>query len=232
MGKQVLLAYLLITSNSYIKTMKKIPITLFCALMLVFHKAHSMNNTQRKNTVILAGLLTNTFAIANRQHLKACETQWDFGYMAGSDNKLYSDTLRLGFMRCEMDTSNLLPWGIEFSVLPTGLVSVWNTSAGSYGSSLYEVGFVPVGQFGKAIGPVFVDASFGLGPDLISRTSIGHQRKSTVLQFTDEMGVGISDLKKRLRLSLTYRHISNIDIKLPNNGTNFVGLGLSYRFNH
>ena len=85
---------------------------------------------------------------------------------------------------------------------------------------------------GKAIGPVFLDASFGLGPDLISRTSIGHQRKSTVLQFTDEMGVGISDLKKRVRLSLTYRHISNIDIKLPNNGTNFVGMGLSYRFHN
>jgi hypothetical protein len=212
--------------------MKKIFITLFCALMLVFHKAHAMDNTQRKNTVILAGLLTNTFAIANRQHLKACETQWDFGYTAGTDNKLYSDTLRLGFMRCDMDTSNILPWGIEFSVLPTGLVSMWNTSAGSYGSSLYELGFVPVGQFGKAIGPVFVDASFGLGPDLISRTSIGHQRKSTMLQFTDEMGIGISDLKKRVRLSLTYRHISNIDIKLPNNGTNFVGMGLSYRFHN
>jgi hypothetical protein len=46
------------------------------------------------------------------------------------------------------------------------------------------------------------------------------------------MGVGISDLKKRVRLSFTYRHISNIDIKLPNNGTNFVGLGLSYRFHN
>jgi len=198
--------------------------------MLVFHHAHAMDNTQRKNTVILAGLLTNTFAIANRQHFKPCATQWDFGYQAGQDNKLYSDTMRMGFMRCDMDTSDLLPWGIEFSVLPTGFASMWNTSTGSNGSSLYELGLVPVGRFGKAIGPVFVDASFGLGPDLISRTSIGHQRKSTVLQFTDEMGVGISDLKKRVRVSLTYRHISNIDIKLPNNGTNFVGLGLSYRF--
>ena len=232
MGKQVLLAYLLITSNRYIKAMKKIHITVCCALLLLVQNVCAMDNTQRKNTVILAGLLTNTFAITNRQHIKACETQWDFGYMAGKDNNLYSDTLRLGFMRCDMDTSAILPWGIEFSVLPTGLVSVWNTSAGSYGSSLYELGFVPVGQFGKAIGPVFVDASFGLGPDLISRTSIGHQRKSTVLQFTDEMGVGISDLKKRVRLSLTYRHISNIDIKTPNNGTNFVGMGLSYRFHN
>ena len=232
MGKQVPLAYLLIKSNRYIKAMKKIHITVCCALLLLVQNVCAMDNTQRKNTVILAGLLTNTFAITNRQHLKPCETQWDFGYMAGKDNNLYSDTLRLGFMRCDMDTSNILPWGIEFSVLPTGLVSMWNTSAGSYGSSLYELGFVPVGQFGKAIGPVFVDASFGLGPDLISRTSIGHQRKSTVLQFTDEMGVGISDLKKRVRLSLTYRHISNIDIKLPNNGTNFVGMGLSYRFHN
>lgn len=232
MGKQKVLAYLLIKSNRYIKAMKKIHIPIFFALLLSLQNVFAMDNTQRKNTVILAGLLTNTFAITNRQHIKACETQWDFGYMAGKDNKLYSDTLRLGFMRCDMDTSNILPWGIEFSVLPTGLVSMWNTSDGSYGSSLYELGFVPVGQFGKAIGPVFVDASFGLGPDLISRTSIGHQRKSTMLQFTDEMGIGISDLKKRVRLSLTYRHISNIDIKTPNNGTNFVGMGLSYRFHN
>ncbi|NBO42866.1 MAG: acyloxyacyl hydrolase, partial [Betaproteobacteria bacterium] len=194
-------------------------------------QARAMDNTGRKNTVILAGLATNTFAISNREHLKACESQWDFGYQAGKDKKLYSDTARLGFMRCDMDTSDVLPWGIEFSVLPTGLASVWETSTGSHGSSLYEVGFVPVGQFGKAVGPVYLDASFGLGPDLISRNSIGVQRKSTLFQFTDEMAVGISDLKKRVRLSLMYRHISNLDIKLPNNGTNFVGLGLSYRFN-
>ena len=212
--------------------MKKTLISLFCVFMVMFQNAHAMDNTQRKNTVILAGLLTNTFAITNREHLKACESQWDFGYQAGKDKQMYSDTARLGFMRCDMDTSDVLPWGIEFSVLPTGFVSVWNTSTGSHGSSLYELGFVPVGQFGKVIGPVFVDASFGLGPDLISRNSIGVQRKSTLFQFTDEMGIGISDWKKRVRLSLTYRHISNIDIKTPNNGTNFVGLGLSYRFNH
>lgn len=200
-------------------------------VLFVGVQAHAMDNTQRKNTVIVAGLATNTFAISNREHLKACESQWDFGYQAGNDKKLYSDTARLGFMRCDMDTSDVLPWGIEFSVLPTGLASVWETSTGSHGSSLYEVGFVPVGQFGKAVGPVYLDASFGLGPDLISRNSIGVQRKSTLFQFTDEMAIGISDLKKRVRLSLMYRHISNLDIKLPNNDTNFVGLGLSYRFN-
>jgi hypothetical protein len=211
--------------------MRNTKIPFLCGLLMVCANIYAMDNTQRKNTVIVAGLATNTFAISNREHLKACESQWDFGYQAGKDKKLYSDTARLGFMRCDMDTSDVLPWGIEFSVLPTGLASVWETSTGSHGSSLYEVGFVPVGQFGKAVGPVYLDASFGLGPDLISRNSIGVQRKSTLFQFTDEMAVGISDLKKRVRLSLMYRHISNLDIKLPNNGTNFVGLGLSYRFN-
>lgn len=211
--------------------MRNTKIPFLCGLLMVCANIYAMDNTQRKNTVIVAGLATNTFAISNREHLKACESQWDFGYQAGKDKKLYSDTARLGFMRCDMDTSDVLPWGIEFSVLPTGLASVWETSTGSHGSSLYEVGFVPIGQFGKAVGPVYLDASFGLGPDLISRNSIGVQRKSTLFQFTDEMAVGISDLKKRVRLSLMYRHISNLDIKLPNNGTNFVGLGLSYRFN-
>jgi hypothetical protein len=80
------------------------------------------------------------------------------------------------------------------------------------------------------VGPVYLDARFGLGPDLISRPSIGVQRKSTLFQFSDEMGIGISDLKRRVRVSFTYRHISNLDIKTPNNGSNFVGLGVSYKF--
>jgi hypothetical protein len=43
------------------------------------------------------------------------------------------------------------------------------------------------------------------------------------------MGIGISDAKQRVRLDFTYRHISNADIKLPNNGMNFLGVGLTYR---
>jgi hypothetical protein len=193
--------------------------------------AIGIDNTDRKNMVIAAGLATNSFAIFNREHLKACDAQWDFGYQYGKDKKLYSNTVRSSFMKCEMDTSNVLPWGIEFSVLPTGFVSYWNTNSGSYGTSLYEIGFMPIGQFSKPVGSVYLDASFGLGPDLLSRSKIGNQKKSTLFQFSDEMGVGVSDSKRRLRLSYSYRHISNIDIKLPNNGTNFVGVvGLSYKF--
>jgi len=202
----------------------------FLVFILTFN-VNAMDNTDRKNMVIAAGLATNTFAIAYRDRLKACETQWDFGYQYGKDKRLYSNTVRSSFMQCEMDTSNVLPWGIEFSVLPTGFVSYWNTNSGSYGTSLYEIGFMPIGQFSKPVGPVYLDASFGLGPDLISRSKIGDQKKSTLFQFSDEMGVGISDSKRRIRLSYSYRHISNIDIKLPNNGTNFVGVvGLSYKF--
>jgi len=212
--------------------MKTFTFIFTCAISLLTHlNAMAMDNTVRKNTVIAAGLATNTFAIFNRQHLKACETQWDFGYQYAKDEKIYSNTLRSSFMKCDMDTSSVLPWDLEFSVLPTGFVSYWNTSAGSYGTSLVEVGLVPVGQFSKAVGSVYVDASFGLGPDLISKTSIGYKKKSTAFQFSDEMGIGISDAKKRMRLSYSYRHISNLDIKTPNNGTNFVGVvGLSYKF--
>ena len=212
--------------------MKSITSIFICALSVFIQmNATAMDNTDRKNLVIAAGLATNTFAIYNREHLKACETQWDFGYQYGKDKRLYSNTMRSSFMKCEMDTSNVLPWGIEFSVLPTGFVSYWNTNSGSYGTSLYEIGVMPIGQFSKPVGPVYLDASFGLGPDLISRSKIGDQKKSTLFQFSDEMGIGISDSKRRLRLSYSYRHISNIDIKLPNNGTNFVGVvGLSYKF--
>jgi hypothetical protein len=74
-----------------------------------------------------------------------------------------------------------------------------------------------------------VDFSVGLGPTLVSETDIGTRQKSTKFQFSDELGLGISELSQRARLSFTYRHVSNADIQLPNNGVNFLGLGLTLK---
>ena len=88
-----------------------------------------------------------------------------------------------------------------------------------------------MGRYGLQVGSAMVDFSVGLGPTLVSETDIGTRQKSTLFQFTDEMGIGISDLNQRARLAFTYRHVSNADIKLPNNGMNFIGFGLTYRLN-
>ena len=203
-------------------------LALACSLSMA--SAWAVDNNDLKNTVILTGLITNTFAIHNRAHFKPCDTVWQFGYMDGQDREMNTKTVRVSNLRCDMDTTDLLPQGLHFSVLPVALASVWTTKQGPFAHRNEELAFVPVGRFAWHQGAVVLDASFGVGPALIAKTQFGYKRKSTLFQFSDEMGVGISDAKQRMRLGFTYRHISNIDIKLPNNGMNFTGLDFTYSF--
>jgi hypothetical protein len=204
---------------------------LAAALLATASTAQAVDNNALKNTVILTGLLTNSFAISQRDKFKPCETDWRFGYQEGSERDMHARTLRLSPLTCELVAPDVMPTGVRFTVIPTGLLSMWHANSGHYARQNEEIALVPVGQFAWQLGSVVLDASFGFGPSLISKTEFGIKSKSTHLQFSDEMGVGISDAKQRLRLDFTYRHISNADIKLPNNGMNFIGLGLTYRLN-
>lgn len=199
-------------------------------LSLLAFNTRAMDNTELRNTTVMAGLLTGVFAFSQRDHFKPCDTHRSVELQSGNDRLLRIESVRASFMECRLDAPNLLGPGLTFSVLPTGFASHWHTSNGPYGHSLYEAGFVPMGRFSKPVGAVLVDASFGLGVDLLSRANIGSQQKSTLFQFTDELGIGLSDVKQRMRLSLSFRHISNLDLQTPNNSANFVALGVSYRF--
>jgi hypothetical protein len=201
------------------------------ALLITASSAQAVDNNALKNTVILTGLITNSFAISQRDKFKPCETDWRFGYQEGSERDMHAQTLRLSPLTCELAASDVLPTGVSFKVMPTGLVSMWRANSGPYTRRNEEIALVPVGQFAWHLGAVILDASFGFGPSLIANTEFGYKSKSTHLQFSDEMGLGISDPKQRFRLDFTYRHISNADIKLPNNGMNFLGVGLTYRLN-
>ena len=201
------------------------------ALLCFASSARAVDNNALKNTVILTGLITNSFAISQRHHFKPCETDWRVGFQEGSERDMHAQTLRLSPLACELAAPDVLPAGISFTVIPTGLVSMWRANSGPHARNNEEIALVPVGQFAWHLGSVVLDASFGFGPSLISKTEFGIKSKSTHLQFSDEMGLGISDPKQRIRLDFTYRHVSNVDIKLPNNGMNFIGFGLTYRLN-
>jgi hypothetical protein len=73
------------------------------------------------------------------------------------------------------------------------------------------------------------DVTVGVGISLISKSSVGSRIKSTNFQFSDEIGFGVSDATDKLRIGFTYRHISNLDISVPNNGVDFRGLTLTYK---
>ena len=209
--------------------MNKSKITTALIGLCCHFSAQAVGNGTLKDIVVISGLITNTFAISNRDQLNPCEQKWQLGYWDGRDDFMHAQTLKVNFLRCEMQTANLLPWGMTFTALPMVTASMWTSDRGIYSHANTDIALMPMGRFGLPLGPVLLDASFGLGPALIEKSKFANKKKSTNFQFSDEMGIGISDPKGRIRLDFSYRHISNADIKMPNNGMNFVGFGLTYK---
>lgn len=200
----------------------------FLSTLLCTPGAHAIDNDTLKTTVIAAGILTNSFAISNRNSFE-CKNNYKFGYQAGKDEELFTHSLNFSNLDCKLAATSFLPPSISFAVLPTVSGSLWAADAGPYATQAVSLALIPMGRFGLPLGAAVVDFSVGLGPTLVSETNIGTRQKSTNFQFTDEMGIGISDLNQRARLAFTYRHVSNADLKLPNNGVNFLGLGLTLK---
>ena len=207
--------------------MKKSLAAAFLSL-LAAPSCFARDNDTLKSSVVAAGILTNSFAIFHRNSLD-CKSAYQFGYQTAKDEELSSHSLNFSPIDCQLGAASLLPRSMTFEVLPTVLGSVWNADAGPYAKQAFSLALIPIGRYGLQVGSALVDFSVGLGPTLVSETDIGTRQKSTNFQFTDEMGFGISDLNQRARLAFTYRHVSNADIKLPNNGVNFLGLGLTLK---
>jgi len=104
----------------------------------------------------------------------------------------------------------------------------------SQNDDLYDLGLTPVfrlqrdASLSSGVSPY---AEFGIGPHLISETRLGKQKYSTALQFGSLIGfgVGFGD-KGQYELSYRLQHISNADIKVPNQGMNLHMLRIGYNF--
>ena len=95
---------------------------------------------------------------------------------------------------------------------------------------LTEVGLTPVFRFQRndLTGPY---AELAVGIHVLSRTSIGDKRLSTQFQFGDHLGIGYRfGAKGAYDLSYRYQHLSNGDIKKPNDGLDVNQIRLQYRF--
>lgn len=100
-------------------------------------------------------------------------------------------------------------------------------------STIYNAGITPLLRFepNSRVGGVIPYAEFGIGLQLISETSIGIKQKSTALQFGSNYGFGIAfGEKNEFRAGYRYLHVSNADIKMPNNATDFHNVFFEYRY--
>lgn len=99
---------------------------------------------------------------------------------------------------------------------------------------LIEVGYSPVLRLERPLAAgtrrFFVEASIGVR--LLSHTRVAPERSlRTAFHFSDVLGTGVQwGPGLRSTLGLRYQHLSNLGIKKPNPGMDFVLLYYTHRF--
>jgi hypothetical protein len=115
----------------------------------------------------------------------------------------------------------------------------WDLSAGRWErdpvpytstSWLTDVGLTPVFRL-QADGLRGAYLEGGIGAHLLSSTKLGDKRFGSAFQFGEHLGFGYRfGVRGAYDLSYRYQHLSNADIKDPNDGINFHQIRLQYWF--
>jgi opacity protein-like surface antigen len=97
-------------------------------------------------------------------------------------------------------------------------------------SSLTEIGLTPVFRL-QADGLRGAYLEGGIGAHWLSSTKLGDKRFGSTFQFGEHLGFGYRfGVRSAYDLSYRYQHLSNANIKDPNDGVNFHQLRLLYWF--
>jgi hypothetical protein len=93
-----------------------------------------------------------------------------------------------------------------------------------------EIGLTPVFRLqGNDLRGLYLEG--GIGAHLLSATQLGDKRFSTAFQFGEHLGFGYRfGVRGAMDVSYRYQHLSNADIKKPNDGINAHQLRLLYWF--
>lgn len=111
------------------------------------------------------------------------------------------------------------------------MASHWRTRGAVTGATTAaDLAFVPLLHWQRPLNDgLKFEFEFGVGPTWLSQPDVGNRHKSTQFQFSDSVGLGLSDAAGNWRLGLTWRHISNSDIQTPNEAVDFKALTLAFR---
>ncbi|MCE2998361.1 MAG: acyloxyacyl hydrolase [Betaproteobacteria bacterium] len=114
----------------------------------------------------------------------------------------------------------------------------WDLSAGQLNADalpgqndrIADIGFTPTLRWQPdSLRGFYVEG--GIGARYLSQTTLGAKRLSTRFQFGDHAGFGYRfGAKEAFELGYRYQHLSNADIKRPNDGLDFHQLRLQYWF--
>ena len=139
------------------------------------------------------------------------------------DKELRSEMVGVDGSRCDLTTAGgwNLNWRPEFSATD------WQARGDVTGAkNAIDLAATPMFEWDHPLSGAWrFQSRLGIGADWLDHPEIGNRHKSTQYQFADRVGMGVGT--ETVRLELVYRHLSNADIKRPNNGVDFKGLVLS-----
>lgn len=119
------------------------------------------------------------------------------------------------------------------------LTGYWEVSLGRWDSSaaggreIWDAGFTPVFRLqSKAASGIRPYAEGAIGLHLIDHTRVNNSRDmGSAFEFGDHLGVGlVFGDRGQFDLGYRFQHLSNADIKKPNDGINFQQVRFAYLF--
>jgi hypothetical protein len=118
------------------------------------------------------------------------------------------------------------------------LTGYWEASVGRWhsasagGKAIWDLGLAPVFRFQPKAGGVKPYVEGAIGFHLISDTHVNAGRDlGSAFQFGDHLGAGlVFGDQGRFDLGYRFEHLSNADIKSPNDGVNFQQIRFAYHF--
>jgi hypothetical protein len=120
----------------------------------------------------------------------------------------------------------------QLSLRGMASLSYWVAPDNHDHHSLFALGAYPILRLDlEPMGAVVPYIEGAIGFNLLTHTWIENRRMSTAFQFGEFVGVGVSfGDKRQFDLGARYQHISNADIKRPNDGLSFPSIVFQYRF--
>jgi len=207
--------------------------------------AHA-GDTLPKTTTIVGTLASWTVAFLKGASVGDCLVGgpktgdgWGLRVQQGKDKEL--SMWSVGAVRRDCHLTNVA--GFDLEVAPVASVGRWEASPSSYlgagtpppviatpRQTAWDAAFVPMLHWKLPLGDaVLLDTEFGIGPAYLSRPNIGTRFKSTNFQFSDHLGIGIATRDGHWRVAYAYRHVSNANIKEPNNAVDFKGVVVEWK---
>ncbi|HEX4511086.1 MAG TPA: acyloxyacyl hydrolase [Burkholderiaceae bacterium] len=152
---------------------------------------------------------------------------WGLRLQEGQDSEL--KMVQVGAERRECQLTQAA--GFALDVSPIASVGYWQADSGStYAHRAFDVAYVPMLHWRLPVADhTRIDFEFGIGPMYMNQHDIGNRQKGSDFQFSDQFGVGLGSSDGKWRIGFAFRHVSNLDIKDPNDAVDFKGVVLSYR---